>query len=180
MRNVHVCSVSFLHIWIRKGVVARMNQYHCRKSTFLCDLYTIYYLKPTRRWDTTKEELATASTGVADIDAFKDAVAEASEEVIKSGEKMAELYTAWKNEQNVLAELTELAVQMKAEAEKIEEASKKAEPAGKAVKGLKNPKALMTANKVISKSSNVVSLDTKEATFQLSVVTEMIKLISGK
>ena len=129
---------------------------------------------------TTKEELATASTGVADIDAFKDAVAEASEEVIKSGEKMAELYTAWKNEQNVLAELTELAVQMKAEAEKIEEASKKAEPAGKAVKGLKNPKALMTANKVISKSSNVVSLDTKEATFQLSVVTEMIKLISGK
>ena len=128
----------------------------------------------------TKEELAKASTGVADIDAFKDAVAEASEEVIKSGEKMAELYTAWKDGQNVLSELTELAVQMKAEAEKIEEASKKAEPAGKAVKGIKNPKTLVTANKVISKSSNVVSLDTKEATFQLSVVTEMIKLISGK
>ena len=128
----------------------------------------------------TKEELAKAKTNVADIDAFKDAVAEASEEVIKSGEKMAELYTAWKNEQNVLPELLDLAVQMKAEVEKVENASKLAEPAGKAVKGIKNPKILLTANKLISNSTSLVTLDTEEIVFQVNIVSEMIKLMSEK
>ena len=127
-----------------------------------------------------KNNLAGVSTGNGQVDAFKDKAVEVCEEVIKSGEKMAELYTAMNANQNVLKEAVELSLQLAEEGTRAAELGKMAEPAGKEMKNIKNPKTLLSAKKIISNATDAATLSIKEIAFQVQLINEMVEILKAK
>lgn len=127
-----------------------------------------------------KSNLENATTGNATVDGFKDKAVETCEEVIQSGEKMAELYEAMNSGRNVLNEFMALSTQLVEEGKKVAELGKQAEPAAKAIKEIKNPKALLSAKKIISGATDASTQTIKEIAFQVQLVKEMVDVLKSR
>lgn len=121
-----------------------------------------------------KDKLQKAKTGNADIDKAKDDAVALSAEVIKSGNKVAELYEAKQSGQPVLDEALALADQLTDEGLKAADLATSIEKASKASKEIKNPMVIKSATTIVTEGTTVSTLLTKEVAFEVTLVKDMI------
>lgn len=122
-----------------------------------------------------KEKLQKAKTGDAKIDKAKDDAVALSEEVIKSGNRVAELYDSKQNGQPILNDLLALADQLADEGLKAADLATSIEEASKAQKSIKNPMVIKSAATIVTEGANVSTQLAKEIAFEVELVKDMVQ-----
>ena len=127
-----------------------------------------------------RNNLQGVSTGDASIDGAKNAAVNVCEEVIKSGEQLADLYAAMNEGKKPVKEVLELSAQLANEGLETAELAKKIEEASKASKSLKNPKAALNAGKLIKNATEASKLTGEEVAFEVQLAKEMADMLKAK